>query len=141
MNRRGIIENAALILVLVGIMFTTAFIFLGVDERSEEISADLRGMMEEVTFSSAYIRAEAESIAKNTESKEEFMVNAKERDRGIKGSEVFFDKVERGEFEFDGVSFKMDDVNIVVERGYNKIVRKISLEFSVGRLPGQSIDV
>jgi|SRR3989344_4119750 len=135
MNKRGDLATFMLLFVGIAVMIYILYGFAGfsskfVADKSSEVYANEEFLREYIDGIS--LRVLEEIVSSGKCDKDNFILGMKKRDFSITGSEVFFGKVSRGEFEIlnekEECVFRIRDVNLSIRKEEIFLVRNIDIE-------------
>ena len=142
-NRRGQLAGLLFPLAALVLVGVSLFTFVSFNGKFSEDSEGRDNMLSSIAFYENYIIKDSGIIGRDVilsrelpmtdvELKGKFQEFAVKRDFGIVDIENYFDKIERGEFEFkhsgNGYLFEIKNLDLRVERGANSFSRNLSFQ-------------
>jgi|SRR3989344_188512 len=140
MNKKGSLQNIALLFVCISLMIVAASVILSNKSASAHSSLDTDLILKTTEFLTDYTKLDAKFLAQQvikvadepTQTlKEKFQKLSLERSLEFKGLENYYGKIRRGEFEFNKIeenyNLKIENIIIQAEKNGNSIKRTVNI--------------
>jgi len=136
MNKKGNISNLLLFTITLALVGTALFVFATSGSKIHSQSEEFSKMMQKIQLKQNYLTESAEILAKQAilskpqDLKKEFKSLTEQKPILIEGTENFFGKIKRDEFELTkDKTYKLtvNNISISAQKGKNKIERQFSI--------------